>query len=708
MFNMLGSRLISRGHLSQASKIHQTRMCLITSRHFCGRPELNNKRTSTTNTTTPTTPPTTVPTIDNNNNITNNITAANINSEAKAVAKSPDSSELSGAWKKMLKLVLDHLWPNDIGLRVRVVSAITLLIGAKVANVQIPLVFKHAIDSLNVDTSSALSVPLAILAAYGIARLGAALMNELRTAVFSQVSQKALREISTDLLAHLHKLDLEFHLSRQTGSLIRVIDRGSRGINFILNAILFNILPTALEIGLVCYILGSRFGLSYAAVTLSTLGAYTAFTFVTTQWRTKFRKQMNHFENQAGTVAVDSLINYETVKYFGHESHEVQRYDKELKGYEIAAVQTQHSLAFLNFGQAAIFSSALTGMLFMASQGVVQGSMTIGDVVMVHSLLFQLSFPLNFLGTIYRETRQSLVDMEHMWALLARNPAITDTSDAQRLTCVVQKDISRTGIRFQNVTFGYAGKKILNRVSFEIPAGARVAFVGTSGSGKSTILRLLYRFYDPQEGSIMIGDQCIADVQLRDLRKAIGVIPQDVCLFNETIRYNIGYGGNDENEMKSDEMIERAARSANIHTAIQNMPKQYNTIVGERGLKLSGGEKQRIGIARTLLKQPFILLADEATSALDSETEQRILSELRQSFGGITSVVIAHRLSTVVDADRIFVLEEGEVVEQGNHNELLAKHGKYAAMWHRQQTSSTPASSATPAAVASSLISSTK
>eukprot|EP00300_Choanocystis_sp_HF-7_P006443 c14710_g1_i1.p1 GENE.c14710_g1_i1~~c14710_g1_i1.p1 ORF type:complete len:591 (+),score=124.85 c14710_g1_i1:205-1773(+) len=503
-------------------------------------------------------------------------------------------------------------------------------------------------------------------------------MNELKMALFGQVSQKALRHVNKNLFQRLHDQDLSFHLSRDTGALVRIIDRGSRGINFAISAVLFNVVPTAIEIALVSAILSYQFGAPYAAVTLATMATYVAFTFITTAWRTRFRKEMNGFDNRAGSVAIDSLINFETVKLFNRDQHEITRYDEQLKGYEAAAVKTQWSLAFLNFGQGAIFATALTTMMAMASYGVVKGYMTVGDVVLVQTLLFQLSLPLNFLGTIYRELKQSVTDMENMWTLLQQRPKVANVASPEPF-----HPERGTDIRFENVSFGYlADKNILDSISFEIKSGTKVAFVGTSGSGKSTILRLLYRFYDPTHGRIFISGSDIKHVTLNSLRTVIGVIPQEVCLLNDTIRYNIAYGKQDA----TDTEVENAAKAANIHEAICAMPLGYNTLVGERGLKLSGGEKQRIGIARTLLKQPLILLADEATSALDSETEQRILAEIQQTFQNITVVVIAHRLSTILDAHRIFVLDDGQIVETGTHNELVEiENGKYRSMWLRQQ-----------------------
>jgi ABC-type transport system involved in Fe-S cluster assembly fused permease/ATPase subunit len=522
---------------------------------------------------------------------------------------------------------------------------------------------------------------------YGIARTTASLFSELRSAIFSKVASFGIRAIARDTFAHLHSLDLKFHLNRNTGALSRSLDRGTRGINFLLMALVFNAVPTVLEIGLVCGILINQFGPMYALITTGTLGLYVAFTVAVTNWRNQHRKELNDLENDSSSKLIDSLINFETIKYFNAEKFETQRYDECMRKQGLVWDKTMASLAALNVGQNAIFSIGLTSMMLMAAQGIVDGSMTVGDMVLVNGLLFQLSIPLNFVGTVYREVRQALIDMESMMALQSIKPDVREHPTAHAL------DFRGGAITFSDVVFSYQDvvssdaeqgkhkdKPILNGLSFSIPAGQTVAVVGSSGSGKSTILRLLYRFYDPRSGTVSIDGQPLTELTLDSLRSAIGVVPQDTVLFNDTIAHNIAYGRPGASEAE----VEAACRAARIHDAILRMPLGYQTVVGERGLKLSGGEKQRVAIARMILKNPSIVLVDEGTSALDSQTEAEILGSLRECTRGRTTIVIAHRLSTIVDADRILVLGGGGLVESGTHQELLAKGGQYAHMWAMQ------------------------
>ncbi|KAL6852639.1 Iron-sulfur clusters transporter atm1, mitochondrial [Amphichorda felina] len=585
----------------------------------------------------------------------------------------------------IMKEMSRYLWPKDsLSTKFRVGLAVALLVGGKLLNVQVPFYFKSIVDSMNIDLATmggaVPAVAGSMILAYGAARIGSTVFQELRNAVFASVAQKAIRGVARNVFDHLLRLDLNFHLSKQTGGLTRALDRGTKGISFLLTSMVFHILPTALEISLVCGILTWQFGAQFAAITALTMVGYSAFTIWTTAWRTKFRRQANAADNKASTVSVDSLINYEAVKYFNNEKFEVARYDKALRGYEQSSIKVATSLAFLNSGQNIIFSTALTGMMYLAAKGVAAGTLTVGDLVMVNQLVFQLSVPLNFLGSVYRELRQSLLDMETLFNLQKVNVSITDKPGAKPLA------LTKGGeIKFENVNFGYhQDRPILNNLSLTIPAGKKVAIVGPSGCGKSTLLRLLFRSYDVQGGRILIDDQDIRDVQVDSLRRSIGVVPQDTPLFNDTVGHNIRYGRMDA----SHEEVIAAAQRARIHETIEKFPEGYSTKVGERGMMISGGEKQRLAMSRLLLKDPPLLFFDEATSALDTHTEQALMvninSILREK--ARTSVFVAHRLRTIFDSDLIIVLKEGSVAEMGTHRELIDRDGVYAQLWSAQET----------------------
>jgi len=595
----------------------------------------------------------------------------------EAPVPAPGPNPTLSSQRAALRALLPYLWPRgEAGLRVRVVAALLCLVCAKFANIYVPILFKRMVDALG-PTNAAIAVPVGLLLAYGVARVMTQLFAELRDAIFAKVAQRAIRKVALSTFRHLHRLSLRFHLDRQTGGLSRAIERGAKGIEFLLFFVLFNVLPTLLEIALVCGILWELYDFWFALITFVTIVGYIAYTLLVTEWRIKYRRQMNETDSEANTKAIDSLLNYETVKYFTNEEHEARRYDVALQGYEKAAVKTRVSLSLLNIGQAVIIAVGVTVMMATAARGVAQGRMTVGDFVLVNTYLIQLYLPLNFLGTVYREIRQSLIDMEAMFSLLGVDVEVADRPGAPPLR------VERGELAFEGVSFGYdARRPILKQVSFAVPPGHTVAVVGPSGAGKSTISRLLFRFYDVNEGRILIDGQDIREVTQSSLRAALGIVPQDTVLFNDTIYYNIAYGrpGAPRGE------IEDAARLARIDGLVASLPDGYETRVGERGLKLSGGEKQRVAIARTILKRPAILLFDEATSALDTHTEKEIQKSLAEVSADRTTLIIAHRLSTVVHADEILVLEAGRVVERGRHADLLAREGVYAAMWRRQQS----------------------
>ncbi len=557
----------------------------------------------------------------------------------------------------------------------RVTIAMSLLVLSKLANVSVPLVLKEIIDAMS-STQAALAIPVALIVGYGLLRLFSTLFGELRDAVFANVTQRAIRRVALQVFEHLHSLSLRFHLDRQTGGVSRDIERGTRGIGFLLNFTLFNIVPTLLEIVLVAAILLKKYSVWFAVITFVTLVIYIAFTLFITEWRMVVRRTMNDLDSKANTRAIDSLLNYETVKYFGNEKYEAQRYDHNMEHWETAAVRNQVSLALLNSVQSVIIAIGITALMVLAADEVVKGKMTVGDLVLVNVFMIQLYMPLHFLGFVYREIRNSLADMEKMFSLLTEHREIADAPNAGTLV------IGKASVKFDQVEFSYApDRQILFGVSFDIPAGHTVAVVGSSGAGKSTLSRLLFRFYDMQQGSISINGQDIRGVTQSSLRAAIGIVPQDTVLFNDTIYYNIAYG----RPNASREEVIAAAQTAHIHDFIETLPQGYDSMVGERGLKLSGGEKQRVAIARAILKNPEILIFDEATSALDSKSEKVIQAELRAIAQNRTTLIIAHRLSTVVEADQILVMDGGEIVERGTHRELLSLNAVYAQMWNLQK-----------------------
>jgi ATP-binding cassette, subfamily B, heavy metal transporter len=577
---------------------------------------------------------------------------------------------------KALRGLFPYLWPKSWDLRARVLLSVLFLVAAKLVNVYVPLLYKGAVDALSPGRTAVLVVPVALIVAYGVARVTAQLFAELRDAVFAKVGQRAVRQVALATFRHLHALSLRFHIERQTGGLSRAIERGIRGTEFLLSYMLFNVLPTLFEILLVCGILWSFYEASFAAATLLTILGYIVFTFTVTDWRVKFRREMNERDSEANTKAIDSLLNFETVKYFANEEHEAERFDKALRAYEGAAVKSQTTLSALNIGQGMIIAGGLIAVMLLAAGGVARGVMTVGDFVLVNSYLVQLYAPLNVLGMVYRNIKQSLTDLESMFRLLGVRAEIEDRPGAPEL------HVSRGEIVFDRVSFSYDPRRpILDDVSFRVPPGGTLAIVGPSGGGKSTIARLLFRFYDVDSGAIRIDGQDLRDVRQESIRRAIGVVPQDTVLFNDTVRYNIAYGRPGAPEAE----IVEAARHARIHDFIASLPEGYRATVGERGLKLSGGEKQRVAIARVILKGPPILVFDEATSALDTKTEQEIQANLDELRSHRTTLIIAHRLSTVVGADEILVLEDGRIVERGDHASLLARGEVYAAMWARQQ-----------------------
>ena len=628
-----------------------------------------------------------------------------------SVANTPQITKPRSDWSTLTRL-FPYLWHY----KWRVMAALSFMVGAKVANVGVPLLLKELVDTMNPNlttgTQALLVVPIALLIGYGLLRLSTSLFTELRELVFSKATEGAARSISLEVFRHLHNLSLRFHLERQTGGMTRDIERGTRAVRTLIGFTLFNIAPTLIEMALVLTLLAVKFDAWFAWITVAALVVYITYTVTITEWRTQFRKKMNDLDGAAHTRAIDSLLNYETVKYFNNEAFEAKRYDENLEKFRAASVKSQTTLSMLNTGQQLIIATALVAMLWRATQGVVDGRMTLGDLVMVNAFMIQLYIPLNFLGVIYREIKQSLTDLDKMFTLMEREREIADIPGAQNLQITQKEDentpiasvfIASTAINsianlsskkanstefspeisFQNVHFAYdPSRPILHGISFTVPAGKTVAVVGPSGAGKSTLARLLFRFYDVQQGTVSIAGQDIKTVIQTSVREAIGIVPQDTVLFNDTVAYNIAYGRPGATQAQ----VEEAAKSARIHDFIAATPLGYQTMVGERGLKLSGGEKQRVAIARTLLKNPPILIFDEATSALDSANERAIQAELQSVAQNKTTLVIAHRLSTVVDAHEILVMDAGHIVERGNHTQLLALNGTYAQMWALQQS----------------------
>ena len=595
-----------------------------------------------------------------------------------AVAPAPSSLKASD-WGTLQRL-FPYLW----AYKWRVMAALSLMIGAKVANVGVPLLLKTLVDTMSPkpgEMAAVLVVPVALLVAYAALRLSTSLFAELRDLVFAKATEGAARSISLGVFRHLHAMSLRFHLDRQTGGMTRDIERGTRAVHSLVSYSLYSIIPTLIEVGLVLTLLAVKFDVWFAGITVIALVLYISFTITMTEWRTQFRKRMNELDSKAHTRAIDSLLNFETVKYFNNEEFEALRYDDNLERYRQAALKSQRTLSILNAGQQLIIASGLVAMLWRATQGVVDGRMTLGDLVMVNAFMIQIYIPLNFLGAIYRELKQNLADLEKMFTLLEREQEIADAPDAHALQ--LPQGAASASVRFEHVGFAYdPARTILHDISFEIPAGKTVAVVGPSGSGKSTLARLLYRFYDVQQGSIAVAGQDLRTLTQASLRAAIGIVPQDTVLFNDTVQYNIAYGRPGSSLAE----VQAAARAAHIDAFIASTPAGYDTMVGERGLKLSGGEKQRVAIARTLLKNPPILIFDEATSALDSANERAIQAELARVAQNKTTLVIAHRLSTVVDAHMILVMDAGRIIERGSHTELLQAQGRYAQMWALQQS----------------------
>jgi len=600
-----------------------------------------------------------------------------------AATDPPVAQPLQGTDWSTLRRLFPYLWEY----KWRVIAALAFMVGAKMANVGVPLLLKDLVDTMTPqpgDPRAVLVVPVALLVAYAALRLSTSLFTELRELVFAKATEGAARTISLGVFRHLHAMSLRFHLERQTGGMTRDIERGTRAVHSLVSYSLYSIIPTLIEVSLVLTLLAVKFDVWFAWITVIALVIYISFTITMTEWRTQFRKRMNEMDSKAHTRAIDSLLNYETVKYFNNEEFEARRYDENLERYRRAALTSQRTLSILNAGQQLIIATGLVAMLWRATQGVVDGRMTLGDLVMVNAFMIQIYIPLNFLGAIYRELKQNLVDLEKMFALMERNQEIADAPDAHPLN--LPRGALDASVRFADVTFAYEpNRTILHHISFDIPAGKTVAVVGPSGSGKSTLARLLYRFYDVQQGGVYVAEQEIKTLTQASLRAAIGIVPQDTVLFNDTVEYNIAYGrpGSSLQDVKA------AARAAHIDDFISSTPAGYNTMVGERGLKLSGGEKQRVAIARTLLKNPPILIFDEATSALDSANERGIQAELQRVAQNKTTLVIAHRLSTVVDAHMILVMDAGRIVERGTHNDLLQAQGRYAQMWALQQSNET-------------------